>query len=335
MNSNMSKSLGRIIFAKILWSPIPFSLRKKIILFDNPLIDFEPEDIIKCIMPSRIFSWLNHEILTLWNSYLQPAIWRKMPENMWHSICCGYWRGLDIGIEKLMREKDVSCEEQEFYFQNSISSTPFDMEMYNLIKTHQETYATPFLLFPVESRTSWDSHMYQHIYYLNFVSNSVRDDIKLPFIRHFTSNIVRDDNKLMGLLQNIYQFITRYSSLLVQVRYLVPYCLASCFQSRTIIVESDKYLGIEAQFSSYCIQIAEEIENGDIPKWVYPEDNEIEIYKDKSATLDSAEDLILMTTKLYSDSVKESEIFAFTAYKRVDQKITPVSGMFPEEAQVH
>jgi len=139
----------------------------------------------------------------------------------------------------------------------------------------------------------------------------------------------------MGLLQNIYQFITRYSSLLVQVRYLVPYCLASCFQSRTIIVESNKYLGIEAQFSSYCIQIAEEIENGDIPKWVYPEDNEIEIYEDKSATLDSAEDLILMTTELYSDSVKESEIFAFTAYKRVDQKITPVSGTFPEEARVH
>jgi len=105
------------------------------------------------------------------------------------------------------------------------------------------------------------------------------------------------------------------------------------------ITSSITHSEFEAGFSSYSVFAnldEEEIERDSV--WEHPEDDErkeIEIQEDESIEHDSREDLVLVPDDLGTDGLETSEPFAFTAYKRVDQKINPVSGTFPEEAQVH
>jgi len=90
---------------------------------------------------------------------------------------------------------------------------------------------------------------------------------------------------------------------------------------------------IGAGFSSYFIQNNIEVEETSKTVWEFPTDEEdIEISDNQSFRLDTEEDLILFPDNF--DKAIEEEEFIFTAYKRVDKKVNPISGTFPEEAQV-
>jgi len=101
----------------------------------------------------------------------------------------------------------------------------------------------------------------------------------------------------------------------------------------------DSDMEIKAGFSSYAILIEEEEElYNKAPIMVYPEDEEeldmeIDIQEDPEMMIDRNDDIILMPDA-FNLETSPLDPFTFTAYKRVDKKVNPVSGTFPEEARV-
>ena len=105
------------------------------------------------------------------------------------------------------------------------------------------------------------------------------------------------------------------------------------------LLSSDFSAEIEAGFSSYCFMtdLKEEVEEEKEAEWVHPDEDleNLELCEDETLVPDAEEDIILFPTIFDREPTPDMDPFAFTAYKRVDQKVNPVSGTFPEEARVH
>ena len=89
-------------------------------------------------------------------------------------------------------------------------------------------------------------------------------------------------------------------------------------------------IGMELPLANYFIGMEEEEDKIGEPSWVYPEDLE----EDDEEDFIPDEDVLLFPEDF--DSVSDPQMFAqsFTAYKRVDRKVKPVPGTFPEDARV-
>jgi hypothetical protein len=116
--------------------------------------------------------------------------------------------------------------------------------------------------------------------------------------------------------------------------------VTSCFSPYVSLLSSGVHPKIEASFSSYCLMTElkeEEEEEEREPEWVHPDEDleNLEICEDETLAPDAEEDVILFPTIFGREPTPDMDPFAFTAYKRVDQKVNPVSGTFPEEARVH
>jgi len=185
------------------------------------------------------------------------------------------------------------------------------------------------------------------VHYMSYVEfGMVRKDIKLesrpvPSIQVFVW-------RMLGYLLSR-TICALYHHLIVHLVHLLTIAticlLLFCFTEVTSYISdhpvdkgSDTYLEIEAGFSSYSVFAdSSDDETEADPIWEYPDNGEgdMEIEEDSTVFPDSDKDLILLPTNFGSEDLEASEGFAFTAYKRVDQKVNPVSGTFPEEAHVH
>jgi hypothetical protein len=177
---------------------------------------------------------------------------------------------------------------------------------------------------------------------------SVRDDVKLPRLISTVFAGVRDDPKLTTLLatdglvcvlrvQGDFKSIISSVHLTILLQTYFPVWETSTFLTYSSRFKIEMEAGCENYFMSIQGKENKEDSSG-TPVWIYPEDDEpkesLQFIEDETITLDSSDDIILMSEDLESDSHEKKEPYAFTAYKRVDQKVKPVSGTFPEEARV-
>jgi hypothetical protein len=258
----------------------------------------------------------------------------------------------------------------EFYFYFLSSFALFDIANFvtspircvitncEFINSHSPTlYVRPTLLtlqvilFPVARNSTFlagfkkaHTERVHVLFYSVVISDPVREDIKLesrpvPSTRVSVREML--GYPLSWTLYALYHHLTSF--LIVLARF---YLILSSLTEVTSYVSdhpadkgSDTYLEIEAGFSSYSVfaDLGDD-ETETEPIWEHPEGGErdnLEIVEDGAVFPDSEGDLILLPTNFDSEDMETAEGYTFTAYKRVDQKVNPVSGTFPEEARVH
>src|SRR6266481_6395693 len=88
-------------------------------------------------------------------------------------------------------------------------------------------------------------------------------------------------------------------------------------------------IGMESTVTSYYIGVTEEEKELE-PSWVYPEDLE----EDDEEGYIPGEDLLIFPEEFDAIPDPQMSVQSFTAYKRVDRKVKPVPGTFPEDARV-
>ena len=89
-------------------------------------------------------------------------------------------------------------------------------------------------------------------------------------------------------------------------------------------------IGMESHLASYLIGVTDEEAEIKEPIWVYPEDLE----EDDEGDFIPEEDVLLFPEDFDMESDSHKPMQSFTAYKRVDRKVKPVPGIFPEDARV-
>jgi len=87
---------------------------------------------------------------------------------------------------------------------------------------------------------------------------------------------------------------------------------------------------MESHLASYLIGVTDEEAEIKEPIWVYPEDLE----EDDEGDFIPEEDVLLFPEDFDMESDSHKPMQSFTAYKRVDRKVKPVPGIFPEDARV-
>ena len=237
------------------------------------------------------------------------------------------------------RGRGESREGLEFYFQIIFYLALFNTEAIKF------SFPTIHSLFPV------DSALVQHlaptmVIVINSNSSrySVRNDVKLggrpvPLARVFVREVLGYLPLRTLLMHSISYFHFRHLYMSVCVFISIFHYLGTSRFLTNLSQDSKSDMEIEDSFFSYLVDLEEEEEKVSTPVWEYPEDDEIEmdqmeIIEDDLARHNSAEDVILMPTNFDSEQSPNNDPFAFTAYKRVDQKVNPISGTFPEEARV-
>jgi len=88
-------------------------------------------------------------------------------------------------------------------------------------------------------------------------------------------------------------------------------------------------IGMESTVTSYYIGVTGEEKELE-PSWVYPEDLE----EDDEEEYIPGEDLLIFPEEFDTIPDPQMSVQSFTAYKRVDRKVKPVPGTFPEDARV-
>lgn len=90
-------------------------------------------------------------------------------------------------------------------------------------------------------------------------------------------------------------------------------------------------IGMESKVTSYYLGVTKEMKEEKLePSWVYPEDLE----EDDEEEYIPGEDLLIFPEEFDSIPDPQMSVQSFTAYKRVDRKVKPVPGTFPEDARV-